>query len=691
MDAVTKYSQKNCILHIDSDKAVKEALHRFFSAHYTYVEAETGAKGLEIIRALPDRIRAILFSATMSMEEDMVFLRTLQSEGLMEQIPVIMLTTLEQYGRLEECYKLGIADVIVKDLPSFVMLRRVESQIELFDARKSLSVMHKKGETEKQEISNVLLLMKAVQSVYDMIICVNLTKNSYYMIDYDRFLTHRAGYDGTFDDLIAFGASAVPEPHRTKFAQTFGRENLLKSHAAGKKSVSLIHPQLADDGVEHMVSTRVLFVEEPETGDLLEITLSRYIDDEWEEKRKNQQVLSDALIVAQQANRAKSDFLSRMSHDIRTPLNAIMGMATIIGADIKNSERIQDCVKKIGISSKYLLGLINDILDFSKIESGNLSINEADFNIRKMAEEIQTIVGSRAEDKKQTFTIEIEEDVDQIYRGDAFRIRQILINLLDNAYKYTPEGGTYSLHISVGNNTCERRFLKFRVQDNGMGINEQFMKRLFDPFTQVGANAEQNGVGLGLAITRNLVYLMNGHMDVDSQEGKGTTFVVELPLGTGVLPENPEQDARDTDNGLSVDFRSGYKGEKILVVEDNEFNQEVVKTILELENLQVDIAQNGQEAVEKFLQAQPGEYLVIFMDLSMPIMNGYEATECIRKSPHPEAQTIPIYALTANAFYSDVVEAQNSGMNGHISKPIDFKDVTKILNQIFEGKDSSRE
>ncbi len=529
-----------------------------------------------------------------------------------------------------------------------------------------------------REVVDVLLLMAAVQSAYDMIISVNLTKNSYYMVDYDRFLTHCAGYDGVFDELIEAGASAVPDTHRDAFIEAFSRESLIEAYHSGKKNVHLEHPQFSDDGELHMVSTTVLFVEDPKTEDILEITLSCYIDEEWEEREMHKQILKDALVVAEKANKAKSDFLSRMSHDIRTPLNAIMGMTTIIGANIEDKDKVRDCVSKIGVASKHLLGLINNVLDFSQIESGNMSIVEEPFDIRTLAKDVRTIVEERALEKNQSLKITVADDIEPSYMGDESRIRQILINLLDNAYKYTSEGGEYSLSISIGKKTHTHHYVRFIVEDNGIGICDEHMEKIFNPFVQCGDTTDNNGVGLGLAITRNLVHLMNGTMEVDSDVGAGTKFIIELPFQLGNIFEQELSATEQMIDDLQKP-KNSYVGKKILVAEDNELNQEIIKTILEMEGLEVDIAVNGKEAVEKFTNSAPGEYLIIFMDVSMPLMNGYEATKNIRKSTHSEANTIPIYALTANAFFSDVLEAENSGMNGHLSKPIDFHEVSKIL------------
>ncbi len=655
----------------------------------------------------------------------------------------------------------------------------------------------------KREVTDVLLLMTAVQSAYDMIISANLTKNTYYMIDYNRFLTHCAGYDGVFDDLIRFGSSAVPEEYRQKFIDSFSRDSLLKAYAAGSHSVSLEHPQYADDGTLHMLVTTVLLMEDPRTGDVLDITLSRYIDEEYAQREKTRQALSDALILAEQANQAKSDFLSRMSHDIRTPLNAIIGMATIIAANLNDPEKIADCLVKISTSSKFLLNLINDILDFTKIESGRLSLNISQFDLRNTVREVAQVISARISNRNQAFSAHVIGDVGTGYIADEFRIRQVLMNLLDNACKYTPEGGTIELQVTLMQSIGHRHVIRFTISDTGLGIRKEFIEHLFDPFAQDQPDSGRQGVGLGLSITRNLVHLMNGEMTVDSELGHGSTFTVELPLEATDLPDEdvshdlnvlvvddelvvcehascllakmnvraeialsgfealdlirahlthdpfdvvivdwkmPEMDGvetvrrirqivgrdvlvvvmsaydwseiEETARAAGVDLflakpiyehnlrsalacsarillesaESNFHGEKVLVAEDNELNREVAQTLLELKGLTIEVACNGQEALDKFNASQPGEYLAILMDVMMPVMDGHAATRAIRSSCHPDSAHIPIYAMTANAFQDDIAAAEANGMNGHIAKPINFDELTRILHRIAASR-----
>ncbi len=653
-------------------------------------------------------------------------------------------------------------------------------------------------------VLDVMLLMTAVQTAYNMIISVNLTKNSYYMIDYDRFLTHCADYDGVFDDLIEFGAASVPVSHRREFHDTFCRENLLKLFHEGKRSVRLEHPQYSDDGKLHWVLTKVLLMEDGRTGDILEITLAQYIDAEHAERERTRKILTDALNLAQQANNAKFDFLSKMSHDIRTPLNAIIGMTTIIAANMDNKEKINDCLVKIGTSSKHLLGIINDVLDYTKLESGDLAIHKSDFNLRDLVTELVNDITFLAQTKQQVVYAEVDENIENSYIGDEFRIRQVVMNLLDNAYKYTDNGGRISLKVSATRHSGDYDIISFTVEDNGKGIREEFMDKLFEPFSQDDDPTTVDSVGLGLAISQNLAHLMNGDLGVVSEVDKGSCFTFELPLEKGnltaysetldtdihvlvvddemavcehtsILLHNmgitaeiavngfdavklvktnmgttdefdvaivdwkmPEMDGIETvrqirkivgDQVLVVvmsaydwteiedearaagvdlfiakpimesNLRTAiacsekiikdkanitFNGERILIAEDNDFNAEVAKAILEMRNLKVEIAPNGKAVYETFMKAAPGTYTAIFMDILMPIMDGHEATRAIRMSEHPEAETIPIYAMTANAFHNDILEAKLAGMNGHIAKPVDFDEVARIIQAILK-------
>ncbi len=558
------------------------------------------------------------------------------------------------------------------------LIEKTDKKLVIMIYRKEIDDKKKEEERRKAREVEALQLMRAVSDSHDLIISVNLTQNSYYMISYENFLNHCADDVGVFDELIIAGASSVPEPYHQQFIDMFSRDRLIQAYNEGKKYVYLEHQQMSDDGEIHWVSTNVMFMKNPYTGDLLEITLSRQIDEQRKKEEDSKALLKDALLLAEQANNAKTDFLSRMSHDIRTPMNAIIGMTSIAEVYIDDKEKVKDCLNKIGGSSRFLLGLINDILDLSKIESGKMSISRERFNLRKMVEELVIVAKSSAADKQQNFSIQVEENVGEYYIGDEVRIYQVLMNLLNNAYKYTPVGGSYSLTIFRRKETSNHDVICFIIEDNGIGIGKEFLGKLFDPFSQEDSASGRTGSGLGLAIAQNLVHMMEGTLTVESEIGSGSKFIVELALRKveEIVVSERAVNHEEIDDSLFI-------GKRVLLVEDNEMNQEVAKTLLEMHNLQVDVASDGYEAIDILKKATTNYYLAIFMDVQMPGIDGYETTRCIRQLQRSDAETVPIYAMTANAFSSDVMAARASGMDGHIAKPVDFKVVAQELVNII--------
>lgn len=527
------------------------------------------------------------------------------------------------------------------------------------------------------------------------------------------------------------------------------------------------------------------------------------------ERDMNKQ-LREALDAAESANRSKSRFLSNMSHDIRTPMNAIIGFTGLLAKDAEDPEKVRSYVKKISASSHHLLSLINDVLDMSKIESGNTSLNNGEFTLPEVLDELYTIIHSQAEAKSQTFNIFVNGHPPERLIGDALRLNQILVNLLSNAVKYTPEGGSIDLLVEeIPQNVSQLIKLRFTVSDNGIGMSPEYLETLFEPFTRetTSLTKKTQGTGLGMAITKNLIALMGGTIDVKSATGEGTTFTVELLFA----PASPEEDklfweengikrilivdddrqileniknileeagvnaecAQAGEEALDIamqlnndgeDFdaylldlkmpgidgtqtarllreqigthapiilltaydrseienearqagvdlfltkpffltsfrlalKSFYAAHKItdaadeealggmrfLVAEDNDLNAEVLTETLSLEGAEAERAENGKEVVEMFLKSKPGDYDMILMDVQMPEMNGYEATRAIRESNHPSAKTIPIIAMTANAFAEDIQEALNSGMDAHLAKPVYMDTLTAQIHDI---------
>ena len=529
------------------------------------------------------------------------------------------------------------------------------------------------------------------------------------------------------------------------------------------------------------------------------------------EAERNRQIIKDALTAAEQASRAKSDFLSRMSHEIRTPMNAVIGMTTIAAASLDNRDKLTDCLGKIGLSSRYLLSLINDILDMSRIESGKVSIINEEFDFRSFVEGISSLIYPQAKNKNIVFDLNIEGVVDERYRGDPLRLNQVLINILSNALKFTPEWRSVHLSIRETRRVRDRAYLQFIVRDTGIGMETGLLERIFEPFEQGGASISHSygGSGLGLAISSNLISLMNGHISVSSTPGVGSEFVVELPLLT--VPDNtpkqdvsledirvlvvdddlvtcehttlilnrigvdaeyvtsgkaavtrvksalqrhtcynialvdwkmPDMDGVETARSIrrivgpdtlviimsaydwteiearareaGVDFfiskpifqsvvqdvllkatrrrqsadtlpvqKEDFAGRRILLVEDNEINMEIARTLLEFRNASVDGACNGQQAVEMFRSSPQNHYDAVLMDVRMPVMDGIAATQAIRGLNPADAATVPILAMTANAFAEDIEQSRKAGMNEHLAKPIEPETLYARLTSYF--------
>ena len=529
------------------------------------------------------------------------------------------------------------------------------------------------------------------------------------------------------------------------------------------------------------------------------------------EAERNRQIIKDALTAAEQASRAKSDFLSRMSHEIRTPMNAVIGMTTIAAASLDNRDKLTDCLGKIGLSSRYLLSLINDILDMSRIESGKVSIINEEFDFRSFVEGISSLIYPQAKNKNIVFDLNIEGVVDERYRGDPLRLNQVLINILSNALKFTPEWRSVHLSIRETRRVRDRAYLQFIVRDTGIGMETGLLERIFEPFEQGGASISHSygGSGLGLAISSNLISLMNGHISVSSTPGVGSEFVVELPLLT--VPDNtpkqdvsledirvlvvdddlvtcehttlilnrigvdaeyvtsgkaavtrvksalqrhtcynialvdwkmPDMDGVETARSIrrivgpdtlviimsaydwteiearareaGVDFfiskpifqsvvqdvllkatrrrqsadtlpvqKEDFAGRRILLVEDNEINMEIARTLLEFRNASVDGACNGQQAVEMFRSSPQNQYDAVLMDVRMPVMDGIAATQAIRGLDRADAATVPILAMTANAFAEDIERSRKAGMNEHLAKPIEPETLYARLASYF--------
>ena len=400
--------------------------------------------------------------------------------------------------------------------------------------------------------------------------------------------------------------------------------------------------------------------------------------------KKAKNITTEALQTAENANKAKTDFLSNMSHDIRTPMNAIIGMTSLIRHDAGNKAKVIEYADKIDISSQHLLGIINNVLDMSKIEAGKTVFKYTDFSILDFITELNTIFHSQIDEKNQTLTIIKENIRHEWVNGDQVHLMQIFSNLVSNAVKYTQEGGKIQFLVEE----CETKssvYAKYRflVSDNGMGMSADFKDTIFDAFTRAESSMTNKiqGTGLGMAITKNLVEAMGGTIDVESELGQGSCFevLIDLRIAEDRFVSSAEQAEKDEPAGNVL------KGMRFLCAEDNELNAEILMELLKIEGAECTICENGKKVLEAFEQSAPGDYDMILMDVQMPVMNGYEATKAIRRSSHELAKTIPIIAMTANAFSEDIQHSLAAGMNAHVSKPVEMKVLEKTIRSIKSG------
>ena len=546
---------------------------------------------------------------------------------------------------------------------------------------------------EQERNVEISQLATAAKAAYQMLIAVNLTQNTYHMVEYQRFPVKAPNPEGCFDDLIEFEMEGVHPDYREEFGRKFTRKALTEAFQRGERILSMDVPHIGEDGIYHWNSTQVVKVESPYTHDLIEITLSRNIDEErrvqqetLEKERQAKLLLEDALKKAEKANKAKSDFLSRMSHDIRTPMNAIIGMTELAQLHIGDEEKQRDYLNKIASSGAHLLGLINEILDVSKIESGVMELSESPLNLRALAGEAAEMVRISMENSQQEFQVDIDESFDPWVMGDARRIRQVLVNILENASKYTGQRGKITFSVCEFKKEEQRTgTYRFIIEDTGIGMKPEYMEHIFEPFSRAddSRTSKVPGTGLGMTIVKNLISMMDGDIRVESEYGKGSRFTVTLCLdkcgntGEAIQPavSGPE---------------AACRGLRVLLVEDNELNRQIASEMLKLLGVRVEMAENGREAVEAVCSHPALYYDAVFMDVQMPVMNGYEATREIRGSGMERIGELPIIAMTADAFAEDVKRARLSGMNGHLAKPVSIELLRGALSGCLDCKRKNR-
>lgn len=473
------------------------------------------------------------------------------------------------------------------------------------------------------------------------------------------------------------------------------------------------------DGTVKILTVTYSYVSAENSWDGIESFYSVGIDitKEREEQERQRKALEEAYQTARVANSAKTNFLSSMSHDIRTPMNAIMGMTTIAKANLDSKEKVCSCLDKIDTSSQHLLNLINEVLDMSKIESGKIDLTLEEVNLQELLKSVSEICRPLISQKHQEFWTSIAQVRHKEVIADGERLKQVMLNLLSNAIKYTPEGGKISLRINeLYSPNPKKSQYEFICMDNGIGISENFRPYVFEPFWRAEDPriSKSQGTGLGMAITENIVSMMNGTIRVESKPGVGSKFTASIPLdfcAKGIAPEN--RPGRTTDSGnippspseaetngqnlgqagagtdeeaeFGTNQKSAVAGKRILLVEDNDINREIAEELLKMKDINVVAVENGKQALDAFAASKEGEYDAILMDIQMPVMNGYDATAAIRAMDRKDAGTVPVIALTANAFTADAAKARGVGMNDHVAKPIDINRLYIVLQKWTEN------
>ncbi|MGN1339450.1 MAG: ATP-binding protein, partial [Oscillospiraceae bacterium] len=486
----------------------------------------------------------------------------------------------------------------------------------------------------------------------------------------------------SYNEYIRRKAQYFPDKTEADaFCRTYCTETLADMFNSHRRSFDTEY-EFEMNGRKGYFREAVILTQDLETGDIWGLTYVRNITEEHNRANQVEQALRDAFTQAQHANSAKTLFMSQMSHDIRTPLNSILGMSAIAQEHINEPSRVMDCLNKIESSGRHLLEIVNNVLDLSAIESGKTVLASEPFELRGFLEETLKIIRPLADKKRHTLITTIDPDMNTSVIGDQTKLRQLLTNILGNAVKYTPDCGEISFTAKEiepdHHGIC--RYV-FTVKDNGIGMKPEFLEHIFDPFVRADDRRISGiqGTGLGMTISINLARMMNGDIGIKSEPGKGSVFEITICLKqgdktsgyiSGISLEEPRKVRMS-------DFDFG--GARVLLAEDLEFNAEIASEFLAEANIITDIAHDGAEAAEMFNSSKEGYYSLIFMDIQMPVLDGNQAAEKIRSLDRPDAKTVPIIAMTANAFIEDVKKSKAHGMNGHVTKPLDIKSLTTEL------------
>lgn len=489
--------------------------------------------------------------------------------------------------------------------------------------------------------------------------------------------------------LSAYAETFMHPDDRREYLELMNYQNLSRTLSREHPYVAMEYRRIQkgqDEAGEYgwIRATAVLAQTDNEGKPKTALYVAQDVTESKQKEEREQRALKEACDAANHANAAKSEFLSRMSHDIRTPMNGIIGMTTIAGNHLDDKERVLDCLNKITVSGRHLLSLINEVLDMSKIESGKIDLAEEPFAISDVIHNLETMIRPSAQEKGHELKIHSLEITHENVLGDAMRLQQVFMNILGNSVKYTPSGGILELKVSE-KPSKEQGYgcYEFVFKDNGIGMDEEFVKQIFEPFSRAEDSriSKIEGTGLGMTIAQNIVRMMNGSIHVESKPGNGSKFTVTifLKMQSAADPSAGQREKIQKIPSGKLLQELSFDNCRILLVEDNEINREIAEEIIGSTGILVESVTNGQEAVEQFLKKGTEYYDLIFMDIQMPIMDGYQATREIRKLPLEDALSIPIIAMSANAFTEDMIESREAGMNEYITKPLDMEQLMACL------------
>nr|WP_318715980.1 response regulator [uncultured Treponema sp.] len=533
-----------------------------------------------------------------------------------------------------------------------------------------------------------LEIINALSIDYTNVFMVNLMTNRIRIVRMNdvagAFYSDELG-EQYYDDALEFYIDvSVYADDRDMMRMAFSRDNILRQ-LIKRETFYVNFRSNINNKLQYMKLKVVRIGDIKETGNFLLAFMN--VDDEIEHEMKQKKLLQDTLSMAESASHAKTMFLSNMSHDIRTPMNAIIGFTTLALNHISEQAMVKTYLDKIKSSSNHLLSLINDVLDMSRIESGKMKINKTVSTVEKIVGDVDTVMQSQIQMKHLEYSLIKRGNLTRPVMMDGLRLNQILINIVGNAVKYTPEYGKVQFMItempSISDNTSS---YQFRIKDNGIGMSKKFLEKIFTPFErdENKAIAKIQGTGLGLAITKSLVDIMEGSIFVKSEEGKGSEFLVCFDLENAKEGELSVEEKKE--NVYESSVIDSFKDVRILLVEDNELNREIATELLKSVGFILDEAENGSQAVQMVNDSPAGYYKVILMDVMMPVMNGYESTKKIRSLEDKAKANVPIIAMTANAFEEDKNQAIECGMDKFVSKPFDINDLLVKLKEMIDMK-----